>query len=103
MDLAKPYVRGLMLYDFKERLGAAESLCRFNSEFSDETVSEHLTQDCFARFGTGQHDVEDRPLSGWTSGINDGGQHQLFIDDRKYKTVQLMEAWGFHNEPCLSS
>lgn len=71
MEFLKPYIRGLMLQDFKNGLKAADSTLHINSAFGKDTVSERTARDWLARFCTGDHDVENWPRSGRPSGFHD--------------------------------
>lgn len=82
MDLSKPYIQGLMLYDFTCGLRAADLACHINSVFGQDKVSEYTAQDWLAQ-STGDHDLEDRPTSGSPSALGDEHLRHLVRNDRQ--------------------
>ncbi|MCP5016570.1 MAG: hypothetical protein GY938_15100 [Ketobacter sp.] len=50
MDINKPYIRGLLFYDFKFELNATDSSRRINDALNKDTVSEPTVRDWFSRF-----------------------------------------------------
>lgn len=92
MDLSKPYFLGLMLYDFKVGLNAAESAFHINSAFGKDTVSKCTTQDWFVLIPTGDKDVENRLRSGRPFRLDNEQLGQIIKENQQRKSCQLVQA-----------
>lgn len=83
-----------MLYDFKRGLKVAELARCISIASGEKTVSECTTQSWLAGFPSGDHDVENQPRLGRSSGLDEERLHQLVNDDPQNPIRQLAEALG---------
>ena len=102
MDLSRAYIRGLLLYDFKSGLSAAESSRRINAAFGAGTVSERTAQDWFARFRQGNFNLEDLPRSGRPSEVDDDRLRTLVEADPRQTTRELAQVLDVDHETVTS-
>lgn len=92
MNLSNPYIRYFFLYSLRSRLEGAESDCHINSEFGEDTFSEHTAQDRFARFRPEEHDVKDGLWSDRSSVSDDERLLQLAEENAQQTTCQASKA-----------
>lgn len=60
-----------MLYEFESELTATESAQCIDGVLGDDTDSAGMAKNLFSCFCTGDHDIEDWPLSSRPRGFND--------------------------------
>lgn len=93
MDWSKPYTRGIIRYDIKSKLKASGSAHRLNWALGKKNVSECMAQILISWICTRDHDVEDRPWPGRSSGLDDKLLRHLAMDDPQQKTCYFVKAW----------
>lgn len=92
--LPKSLVRGLLLYDFKSGVKAAESSRRICAAFGDGVMSERTAQDWFKRFREGDTSLEDRPRSGRPAEVDDERLRQIVEADPHQTSRELATILG---------
>lgn len=94
MDLSIFNIRGLMLYVLECGLNTAKLARSINNAFVKDSMFEGTAQDWFARFRTGDLEVEDRPRSGRPSGLDDERLRQLGKEHLQQTVPQLAKDLG---------
>lgn len=103
MDLSSPCVRVHMLYDAKRGLKAAKAAGCIRSAFDNDIVFDHTARDCFVRFHTPSHDVEDWPCPVRSSAFSEEPLRHLVEENSQQKHVTLQNLCGYHNQPWFST
>lgn len=99
MNLSKPDIQGLMLYNFKIGLAADESASSSNSTLGEDTIYECTAQDLFAHFNTRNHDVEDGPRSARPSGSKVSAWRSWLTTLCNRHHFSLQKHWRYHILP----
>ena len=97
MNVTKEYLRGLLLYDFKSGISAAESSRRIKNAFGDGVMSERSAQEWFKRFRSGDESVTDHERSGRPSTVDDDKMVAAVKQNPHLTTRELADDLGVHH------
>ena len=65
MEIPESHFRHILLFYFRKRKNAAQADRKLCGVYGDECLSERQCQNWFARFRSGNFDVNDEPRPGW--------------------------------------
>jgi len=89
MEANKVHFRHILLFFFRKELKAAEAEREICNVYGDNAVSESVCRKWFARFRSGNFNLEDAPRSGRPSEISDDEIKALIENDRHLTAEEI--------------
>lgn len=94
MQEEKIHFRHIMLFYFRKGKSAAQTVNKICSVYGDDAVGESTVRKWFARFRTGNFELEDAKRSGRPSTVDDEQIQQLVTDNPHYTTRDIAKTLG---------
>ncbi|CAG0897015.1 unnamed protein product [Darwinula stevensoni] len=89
--LTKEQVRLLLLYDFRIKKKAANSIADINTAFGPDTVSKSTAYDWYSRFQKGNESLEDQPRTGRPSEFDNSALQEALEANNRQTSRELAD------------
>ncbi|CAG0899779.1 unnamed protein product, partial [Darwinula stevensoni] len=89
--LTKEQVRLLLLYDFRIKKMAANSIADINTAFDPDTVSKSTAYDWYSRFQKGNESLEDQPRTGRPSEFDNSALQEALEANNRQTSRELAD------------
>jgi len=99
--LTKEQVRLLLLYDFRIKKKAANSIADINTAFGPGTVSKSTAYDWHSRFQKGNESLEDQPRAGRPSEFDNSALQEALEANNRQTSRELADLLGVSHTTIL--
>ncbi|CAG0888856.1 unnamed protein product [Darwinula stevensoni] len=99
--LTKEQVRLLLLYDFRIKKKAANSIADINTAFGPDTVSKSTAYDWYSRFQKGNESLEDQPRTGRPSEFDNSALQEALEANNRQTSRELADLLGVSHTTIL--
>ncbi|CAG0884985.1 unnamed protein product [Darwinula stevensoni] len=97
----KEQVRLLLLYDFRIKKKAANSIADINTAFGPDTVSKSTAYDWYSRFQKGNESLEDQPCTGRPSEFDNSALQEALEANNRQTSRELADLLGVSHTTIL--
>ena len=91
MSRISDHIRHCLLYEFHLGRSASETMKNICSAYGDDAVSKRTIEKWFAKFRSGNEDLEDEPHARHPAAVSDVSIHELLESEPQLSTRQLAE------------
>lgn len=97
MENQTVHCRHILLFYFRKRKNARQACDKLHKVYGDNCLQERQCQRCFAKFRSGDFQVNDAPCSGKPIEIDDDQVKALIESNPRYTTREIAETLSIHH------